>query len=106
MKTTSICTPTWRDLEEIQSRLSRQILKTKLEQNPLFVSEEDLGLEVEDEPFTVSDLEEKYEQQASEKLDKWVGGYFTGHDEQGQFLVMVLKPLRIVDRRVLLAGPV
>ena len=80
------------DLEEIQSRLSRQILKTKLEQNPLFVSEEDLGLEVEDEPFTVSDLEEKYEQQASEKLDKWVDGYFTGHDEQGQFLVMVLKP--------------
>ncbi|MCY3556821.1 MAG: hypothetical protein OXH56_16040, partial [Gemmatimonadetes bacterium] len=80
------------DLEEIQSRLSRQILKTKLEQNPLFVSEEDLGLETEDEPFTVSDLEEKYEKQASEKLDKWVDGYFTGHDEQGQFLVMVLKP--------------
>ena len=80
------------DLEEIQSRLSRQILKTKLEQNPLFVSEEDLGLEAEDEPFTVSDLEEKYERQASEKLDKWVDGYFTGHDEQGQFLVMVLKP--------------
>ncbi|MCY3712260.1 MAG: MMPL family transporter [Gemmatimonadetes bacterium] len=80
------------DLEEIQSRLSRQILKTKLEQNPLFVSEEDLGLETEDEPFTVSDLEEKYEKQASEQLDKWVDGYFTGHDEQGQFLVMVLKP--------------
>ena len=80
------------DLEEIQSRLSRQILKTKLEQNPLFVSEEDLGLETEDESFTVSDLEEKYEKKAGEKLDQWVDGYFTGHDEQGQFLVMVLKP--------------
>ncbi len=80
------------DLEEIQSRLSRQILKKKLEQNPLFISEEDLGLEVEDEPFSVSDLEEKYEKKAGEKLDKWVDGYFTGNDEQGQFLVMVLKP--------------
>ncbi len=80
------------DLEEIQSRLSRQILKKKLEQNPFFVSEDDLGLETEDEPFTVSDLEEKYEKKASEKLDKWADGYFTGHDEQGQFLVMVLKP--------------
>ena len=80
------------DLEDIQSRLSRQILKKKLEQNPLFVSEEDLGLEVEDEPFTISDLEEKYENKAAEQLDKWVDGYFTGRDDQGQFLVMILKP--------------
>ncbi|MDP7237007.1 MAG: hypothetical protein QGI34_09770, partial [Candidatus Latescibacteria bacterium] len=44
------------DLEEIQSRLSRQIMKNKMEQNPLFVSASDLGLdEEEDEPFSVSD---------------------------------------------------
>lgn len=80
------------DLEEIQSRLSRQIVKKKLEQNPLFVSAEDLGLNVEDTPFTISDLEEKYEKKAGEKLEKWHNGYFTGQDQQGHFLVMILKP--------------
>lgn len=81
------------DLEEIQSRLSRQIMKKKMEQNPLFVSASDLGLdEEEDEPFSVSDLEEKYEKKANEKLEKWTDGYFAGDDSLGQFLVMILKP--------------
>jgi len=81
------------DLEEIQSRLSRQIMKKKMDQNPLFISAADLGLdEEEEEEFSVSDLEEKYEKEANEKLNKWTDGYFVGHDSLGQFLVMILKP--------------
>lgn len=82
------------DLEEIHDRLRRQIQEKKLEQNPLFVSSSDLGLDEgeEEEPFDLSDLEEKYQGKADEKLEKWKDNYFVGNDERGQFLVMRLKP--------------
>ena len=80
------------DLEEFQNRLNSQIIKTKLKQNPLFVSSEDLGLDRPNEQFSISDLEEKYKRKADEQLKKWKNGYFTGQDSQGLFVVMVLKP--------------
>ncbi|MBT5873736.1 MAG: MMPL family transporter [Candidatus Latescibacteria bacterium] len=83
------------DLEEVYDRLRRQIQRKKFDVNPLFVSEADLGLEddtEDEEPFDLSDIEEKYEGKADEKLKKWTDNYFVGNDEHGQFLVMRLKP--------------
>ncbi|SVD01961.1 uncharacterized protein METZ01_LOCUS354815, partial [marine metagenome] len=83
------------DLEEVYDRLRRQIQREKLEANPLFVSEAALGLDdgdEEEEPFDLTDIEEKYAGKASEKLEKWTDDYFVGNDEHGQFLVMRLKP--------------
>jgi len=83
------------DLEEVYDRLRRQIQRGKLEANPLFVSEAALGLDdgdEEEEPFDLSDIEEKYAGKASEKLEKWTDDYFVGNDDHGQFLVMRLKP--------------
>lgn len=82
------------DLEEVRDRLRRQIQRQKMEQNPLFVSAADLGLEdeEEEEPFSLTDLEEKYQGKADEKLEKWKDGYFIGHDDRGTYLVMILKP--------------
>ncbi|MBI4552865.1 MAG: MMPL family transporter [Candidatus Latescibacteria bacterium] len=80
------------DLEEVRDRLRSRIQRKKLEQNPLFVSAAELGVEDDegDKPFDISDIEEKYKNKAQSKVSKWKDGYFVG--ENGQLLAVIIKP--------------